>query len=93
MGRSHATCDCTHCVYCDMPVPKRHEHDHMPIPQAFGGESVVAACMNCHELKDRTLLGDWPVKECIEAFVSLPPLGRILMAKIIAVGYHTGNLT
>lgn len=42
------------CLYCSMPLPKRHEHDHMPVPARHGGKITHCVCMNCHELKDRT---------------------------------------
>lgn len=51
---------CAYCHYCDAPLPRRHEHDHFPIPKAAGGEDTVPACMNCHEMKDRVPFEQWP---------------------------------
>lgn len=45
--------ECEVCFYCERPVATRHEHDHYPTPKECGGSRVVAACINCHDLKDR----------------------------------------
>jgi hypothetical protein len=66
-----ARCDCTYCRYCAMPLSKRHEHDHYPIPQALGGTAVVAACVNCHDLKDRLTIEQWPATARSQAMIDL----------------------
>lgn len=81
------------CVYCDMPLSQwgdsgkmgRWEWDHVPLPERHGGTQVVPACKNCHDLKDRVLLGDWDPTDALAAFKSLPPLGRILIVKAAAM--------
>lgn len=47
---------CRWCFYCGDPLSVRHEHDHFPVPKRAGGTTVVPACINCHDLKDRTPL-------------------------------------
>ena len=54
-------CEAAWCFYCDNPLSKRHEHDHFPVPARAGGKHVVAACYNCHDLKDRMTVAEWPV--------------------------------
>jgi len=54
-------CDCRTCHYCDQLFGGRHEHDHFPIPKVAGGTAVVAACLDCHDLKDRYTLSRWPI--------------------------------
>lgn len=67
-----------------MPLPTRHEHDHFPVPKAAGGKEVVPVCLNCHDLKDRTLFADWDLElvygltevfsvEVIESFNGVMP--------------------
>jgi hypothetical protein len=48
------------CFYCDQPLSPRHEHDHYPVPASCGGVETVPACINCHDLKDRVAVEDWP---------------------------------
>lgn len=61
MTTATARCFCATCFYCDTGLPRRHEHDHFPVPKALAGTRTVPACMNCHELKDRTPLDEWPL--------------------------------
>ena len=52
--------DCEACIYCCLPMGNfHHEHDHMPRPASAGGENVVAACITCHDMKDRYRSGNW----------------------------------
>lgn len=54
-------CGCARCYYCDRAlVLLRHEHDHFPVPRSAGGDLVVPACLDCHELKDQFGLYGWP---------------------------------
>lgn len=69
------------CFYCDVTLSPRHEHDHFPTAKRHGGQSVVAICLNCHDLKDRVPLDDWPVELVLRAFKEAGPLGRLLVAK------------
>lgn len=69
--RDH-TLDGETCFYCDALLPNRRELDHFPIQRRFGGKEVVAACMNCHELKDRSIAADWPVDYVLSAVLCLP---------------------
>lgn len=58
----HSLADgCGRCWYCAAPLSKRHEHDHFPTPRSAAGASVVPACLNCHDMKDRIPLLDWPI--------------------------------
>lgn len=77
-------CDCDVCFYCRAPLSTRHEHDHFPIPFRHGGDQVVACCLNCHDLKDRLPLHAWPIDELYRAIEELPPLGRLLLVKLIS---------
>lgn len=73
------------CYWCGTPLAGRHEHDHVP-PRRHGGTDTVAACMNCHELKDRTLLLDWPLEVVVAAFNDIPPgPAKLLMGKLHAL--------
>ena len=71
MRRRRCSTDCPACHYCDMPLATRHEHDHFPIPKESGGTHVVPACINCHDLKDRTPLAMWQTGVFLEGFVGV----------------------
>jgi hypothetical protein len=77
------------CFYCDMPLSTACERDHFPIPQRHGGTETVPACINCHNLKDRTELNDWPVAriwaEMSSNWPKLSPLIRVWLAKVLAL--------
>lgn len=74
--------DCTReCFYCEAPLSPRHEHDHWPTAKRHGGQSVVATCVNCHDLKDRAKVANWPNAMFVRAFAEAGPLGRILIAR------------
>lgn len=62
---------CERCFYCRAPLPTRHEHDHYPTPERAGGTRVVATCLNCHDLKDRTALDQWPAVDREAAYEEL----------------------
>lgn len=72
------------CQYCDAPLSVRHEHDHFPIPARYGGDNTVPTCLNCHDLKDRVSLENWPEAEYMAAIQGAPPSVRILYAKTLA---------
>lgn len=77
------------CLYCDMPLSPRHEHDHFPIPFRHGGTQVFCVCVNCHDLKDRTNLGDFPalvLRDWFELWPKLTARQRILFAKLVVAG-------
>ena len=81
------SCD-ERCIYCDGVLATRHEHDHFPVPKRSGGEATVCACINCHDIKDRQLLRDWPVSTwpaLMETWRALPTEGRIFLAKAAAL--------
>lgn len=82
-------CD-LYCFYCDAPLPPRHEHDHFPIPKEKGGAATVPACMNCHELKDRTNVDQWPLGALMKSWKALTPPARIFVAKVIRLMYVSG---
>lgn len=91
MSRKTADSECPGtsrgCMYCDMPLSPRHEHDHFPIPFSAGGTQLVCACINCHDLKDRVRFVDVP--ELFAAQQSLwqrmTPLERIWLARLFAL--------
>lgn len=60
--------DCDRCYYCEMYLSTRHEHDHFPLQWTFGGEGTVPVCVNCHDLKDRVSLENWPLIAASVAF-------------------------
>lgn len=63
-------CELRECFYCGI-MAMRGEEDHFPIPQRLGGKDVVFACINCHDLKDRLPLDQWP------SFISLMAIEQI----------------
>jgi hypothetical protein len=71
------------CFYCRVPILKG-EMDHAPIPQRYGGEDVVPACIRCHDLKDRLPARRWPVDLQMQALEECGRLGRIYLAKAFA---------
>ncbi len=77
------------CTYCDMLLPPRHEHDHFPEAKRHGGKKKVCACLNCHELKDRTPLQNWDAGSLMQAMVGLwkkaSPAERVLLAKLVTL--------
>lgn len=54
-----AKCKHTACYYCERQIGW-HEHDHFPLPRRVGGKRTVPACVDCHALKDRITLQNWP---------------------------------
>jgi hypothetical protein len=49
------------CHFCDALLASDNvEYDHFPVPRRAGGTEVVAACITCHDTKDRFLQEDWP---------------------------------
>ena len=76
------------CLYCDMPLPKRHEHDHFPVPKRHDGKDTFCTCMNCHELKDRTRFMDLTVEmlgDMMALWQQMTPQQRIVMAKMYSL--------
>jgi hypothetical protein len=65
--------DWTECHFCDMPLSKRHEHDHFPTPLFAGGTEVVPICLNCHDLKDRIPLSYWSIGALWKGVAALMP--------------------
>lgn len=64
-------CECRQCFYCDDFLSHRHEHDHFPVPKVAGGNDVVSACLDCHDLKDRYTIVRWPLEATIIAIRGL----------------------
>lgn len=76
--RSRVGDDCDRCHYCDLRFARlRHEHDHAPVPQVSGGVDVVAACLTCHEMKDRAGLPGLPADEACVAYAGLVERGLL----------------
>lgn len=80
------------CFYCEAPLSPRHEHDHFPIPVRDGGDDTVCACINCHDMKDRQPLNEWPVEVAVAAQAEVwgtaekpHPMARIYFAKLLAL--------
>ncbi len=75
------------CYYCEAALSTRHEHDHYPIPASCGGMKTVPACVNCHDLKDRVPVEDWPAETRWDAIfdvlhAAIPPgPARVFFAK------------
>ena len=68
--------DCEACFYCGLPMGNfHHEHDHMPRPVSAGGENIVAACITCHDLKDRYRAANWNAKWWADAVFELLGMG------------------
>lgn len=86
-----ACLDCRECFYCGAALSTRHEHDHFPIPFDDGGKRTVPACINCHDLKDRIPLDEWPdglarraVTEWLRWYPP-PGLARLYHGKLLAI--------
>lgn len=75
------------CSYCGAWLSSRHEHDHMPKPARHGGDEQIPVCLNCHDLKDRLDVRNWTAASFFEAFHGLNPMGRILLARVVALYY------
>lgn len=70
--------DCEACIYCGLPMGNfHHEHDHMPRPASAGGENVVAACITCHDMKDRYRASNWNAKWWADAVFELMGLDAL----------------
>lgn len=86
LAKDHS--DCVACWYCEMPLSMArggHEHDHV-VPRRHGGPVVVPACLNCHNLKDRTDLRDWEATFVIRFILNVPAgPQRILWAKLVGL--------
>jgi hypothetical protein len=65
-----------------MPLSKRHEHDHFPIPARHGGAATCCVCINCHDLVDRGQDEIGP-SAFIEAWHSMTPPARIAVARLM----------
>lgn len=76
------------CLYCDVGLSVRHEHDHTPVPKRHGGKTTECVCLNCHDLKDRMDLDQWPMPAISNLFKGLnecEPSVRIFLARAIAL--------
>ena len=75
------------CFYCGERVT-RIERDHAPIPKRHGGKDLVDACLACHDMKDRTLLNDWPEDWISAVMDDIPKVSRatkLFMMKFVAI--------
>jgi hypothetical protein len=60
-ARRHCSSREETCHFCDALLASDNiEYDHFPVPRRAGGTEVVAACITCHDMKDRFLQEDWP---------------------------------
>jgi hypothetical protein len=64
------SCYHTTCWYCDEELGERHEHDHVQ-PRRVGGTLTVPACLDCHNLKDRVTLNNWPADVAMRALLAI----------------------
>jgi hypothetical protein len=64
-------CSCVECFYCGASMDDRHEHDHFPVPRVAKGTAVVSTCLDCHDLKDRIPVANWPIEAFVEAMQGL----------------------
>lgn len=80
------------CFYCEMPLSPRHEHDHFPVPKSAGGTTTFPICLNCHDLKDRIAIDNWPVAMLFEAWRGMTPEARIFVARVTRIAYQDGTL-
>jgi hypothetical protein len=75
------------CFYCGDPVaPGRLERDHFPVPAICGGTQTVPACVQCHDLKDRTGWETIPVEfkgAFMEEFARMGRAGKIVFAQFM----------
>lgn len=84
-------CDCVSCAYCgdDLTDGRSHEHDHFPLPHRFGGDHVIAACDDCHRMKDRVDFRQWRSDDQWAVLtetmnVTSHPATRVFIAKALA---------
>jgi len=63
----------TSCAFCGRSCGAWGEWDHFPVPRRRGGQDVQALCINCHDLKDRYNLLNWPESTLAEAQAQLHP--------------------
>ena len=76
-----------YCFYCDAALARgRTEFDHYPVPHSAGGKETVAACIVCHDQKDRFNVDSWSVDAlsgAISGLISGEPnrWSRLLLAK------------
>jgi hypothetical protein len=55
------------------------------VPFAAGGEQVWPICINCHDLKDRVPVGEWPVDAIARVVLGCTtPEARLLLAHAVA---------
>ena len=78
------------CYICEMPLGKKKERDHFPVPRRRGGEDVYDICLNCHDMKDRCKLDrSWDIADFLAPLVSLweraEPVERLVLAKMFHV--------
>jgi len=78
-----------HCFYCGALVAQRGVGDHFPVPDRHGGKVTVPCCISCHDMKDRFVLGDWPIEwvfhGVVKDFPKLSRYTRIFLAKAMAL--------
>jgi hypothetical protein len=75
------------CIYCEVALSSRHEHDHTPVPKALGGKEAFPVCLNCHDLKDRIPTHEWPLaafRDLLgsEGWGKTPPLVKVFVAQM-----------
>jgi hypothetical protein len=76
------------CFYCQVPIAKGSgQRDHFPMPKSCGGDTTVWACTPCHDVKDRFRLDDLPI-EVLQEILTMGRWGRILMAKLLRLGFE-----
>tara|TARA_R110000796_G_scaffold210188_2_gene326448 strand:+ start:1277 stop:1543 length:267 start_codon:yes stop_codon:yes gene_type:complete len=76
--------DTDDCVCCGATAREKH---HV-VPKSKGGKFTVPICRGCHDMIDRTPLGDWPLKYFSKGYEHLPTEARVLMLKLTACSYH-----
>jgi hypothetical protein len=85
--KARGKCECEFCFYCEMPLAgsETHDHDHFPLPHSAHGGLTVPACKNCHSLKDRVSMAEWPIATFFAALGGLNTEGRLMMAQFFHV--------
>jgi hypothetical protein len=68
------------------------EYDHFPVPRRSGGTEVVAACITCHDMKDRLLQEDWP-RDMLNRALDEARRYQVAEASRSGISHEIGQLT
>jgi len=76
------------CFYCGGLVNEDCEYDHLPLFGELGGPKPLPCCNNCHRMRNRYTVGEWPVEwisKVIEDFSKFSRETKLFWAKLMRV--------